>query len=342
MSELFPILRPFGVELTRSHKSLEVKLNSGFSCGIFLLESQPSDYLDEWRDLLSDRIDRNLFNRVYVDPGCLEFPTQIFSNYKQMKKAWDHLEVITKPAQELCYNPKKAWGGGGHVNVGFNLFGKPKTSMTKKQKMYINLARIIVENPFLIWAYGDPGDNHGHVAFDVDLDVENHSEYWQRQSSSYRFARCIIHGTRETFIHQRSLTKRLIPELDSVVGPYRDAAVCYKQGCNTVNGPFKFSENRKKAVDPCRIEMRFFGTATSWEMQEAHIEMAQALMDFASRFEPEIDDPRANILKLRKSRRRTIGEFRAFVDKMGLDWSRHERFVENIETRFFYGPEFLN
>lgn len=346
----YPIKRYFGVEITRCHPKLEV-----INTFVKLSDNQSKD-LSIMISAMNSKRDDKLLHEIYNDPGCAEFPTQVLDSYETLNLCWNHVESLVSK-HGLFPNSEKAWGGGGHVNVSLARMGNPSLDNAQVQRYYYRMVRLICENPFLIWAYGDPGDNHGHCAFGLQrVPDENKAGYDRVEKRSI----ITTHGTkaefekllRTKFFHDRESSQDLwfYSSCDYYVVAAEtllegDPAIVYKVNDKddfqlTVKG--KDSVLKSDYIGDQRFELRFFGTATSAEEQEAHVEMAQALMDHAWRYKAQHDDPRARFMQMRGSLSYTVRQFKALVKELGLSWTRHKHFTQNIEERFRYGQDWLN
>lgn len=333
---LFPIKRPFGVEITRMHPKLRISGRSDDE-----LDYDDQQYLEDSVVAMGSKIDKRFIAKVYCDPGCAEFPTQILSSYESLAKAWTHVDKLGKK-YGLVINGEHAWGGGGHVNVGFTKFKQPALSLKDRQVMYFNLVRMLVENPFLVWAYGDPGDNHGSTNFGIETNPqrvidEEGCSFFGTNYSSIDSARRVVQGSLSEFRYERAQTFLEFEHVNNLLKEWQDPAIVAKDSHEYL--PKEVHGKWRPPAD--YVEMRFFGTATTEAEQVSHVELAQALMEHAVTFTPQYGFPKKRFADLKRDLDGTVASFQGFIQKHKLDWERHKVFVKNLETRFSYGKAYL-
>ena len=121
-----------------------------------------SEYFKLYRSACKDANVQG-WQKIYIDPGCIEFPSPIFSSKTKAKKWYDAAVKAADSVGLTAYHEDQE-GGGGHIHIG-------GLSDCEKLKVFKELYK----HPYLAWIFPSPNAVNDNLPFSsvIAKTVEN-------------------------------------------------------------------------------------------------------------------------------------------------------------------------
>lgn len=249
------------------------------------------------------------------DDDCLEIPTPIVKNRKEVKKYYEEFSDAVRKLK-LTTDMHKADGlGGCHIHI--SLSSIPEGL---KKAFIRNIYRFVTNYPELNWGFNDPNDNYNANCM---LALPFNFEIRHLPSKDKQMIQKLHKKTNLKFEKRKSEIRsnyHLVSHFNQTV-TNKQCAINYREAKNT-------------------MEFRFFDMPNSLERHLLHVEVAQKIFEYCKRMTEGkylIFNKRSSVLPVDFRDypcKEAIEGFKEAMKIIGINISRCEQMILNIETRY--------
>jgi hypothetical protein len=310
--------RRIGIELTFVPNRLVAKLDNDYNSGTWAALAGAYQSLCDLHNL--ENVDE-----IGADPGCIEYPSPIFTTWSQARKWWHKATEVAGIMNLTTYHPEQE-GGMGHIHV----------DVTRREAIIVHAD--MHARPYLTWILATP----------------NGSEYCESLIGSYLLSKKQLDYPLGQEKKPRKIHKQGVVTAYTYIDRYygSQSGRSHESDANISNRNFEACPYRPH-IGNGTIEWRLFDAAATWEIQAEHIAFVQRYMATllkARKYTPAPflkDRPqkewKAALTTFHKQYRDNIDlcikEFKALVvDTLELPWKRYEWYIErNLAPAFEWG-----
>ena len=339
--------RPIGIELTfvpRNPDPWHLNPKNYYLFG----EIGPSPSGRSWSDLTTNyrKLATDLgvegAENVYVDPGCVEFPSPILRSWKQTEQ-WYNDAIGVGDLLDLVPYEKSQEGGCGHIHMG-----------SLDEKLRRQLAIEAWKRPWLSWVFASPNVTRFTASIDTVFarSVKAFdSVFASTEDPILKFDKYIeFYGN--SLNTNKGVLKKDIQGVKRHVFDLSSARCALLDICPLhVNADFG-SKLSLMCFSEKTVEWRAFDSASTWDEQKAAIMFYQAFVEYSAEqnngsFLAEIHrlkdtgtpyKPGSIRMKFTRDKNLCINDFRKLISDLGLPWADYSDLIKiNLNPAFSFG-----